>query len=214
MRSSSPPASRRACPTFEGVEHPMVMRYDEVLSGKRVAGTACGDHRRGRHRLRRRRVPEHPGAGRCNRPFHGRMGRGPLRHGCGRARQTGIAGRSARSDDPAAQTHSSRQDPGPHHRLGAQGRARATRRQDHHRRAVRPHRRSGTALPARREAGAACRSTMSSCAPVRNPRAASTTNSWRWVRLPRSRVIGGAERAAELDALYAIDQGMRTALAL
>ena len=28
------------------------------------------------------------------------------------------------------------------------------------------------------------------------------------------RVIGGAERAAELDALRAIDQGMRTALAL
>ena len=48
-------------PDIPGIDHPMVLSYAEAIMGKPV-GKTRRRHRRGRHRLRRQRVPgDHAG---------------------------------------------------------------------------------------------------------------------------------------------------------
>jgi 2,4-dienoyl-CoA reductase (NADPH2) len=44
-------------PRIEGIDHPKVLSYLDVLRGARAGRPARGDHRRRRHRLRHRRIP-------------------------------------------------------------------------------------------------------------------------------------------------------------
>ena len=56
--SSWPPASCRARRRFPGIDHAKVASYLDLIEGRKAAGKTRGDHRRRRHRLRRRRVPD------------------------------------------------------------------------------------------------------------------------------------------------------------
>jgi NADPH-dependent 2,4-dienoyl-CoA reductase/sulfur reductase-like enzyme len=45
-------------PDIEGVDHPKVLSYLDVLRDKKPVGRSRRHPRRGRHRLRRRRIPQ------------------------------------------------------------------------------------------------------------------------------------------------------------
>ncbi len=45
-------------PAIDGLEHPRVASYVDIVEGRRDGGPRRRDHRRRRHRLRRRRVPD------------------------------------------------------------------------------------------------------------------------------------------------------------
>ena len=62
-RSSSRPAWRRARRDIPGIDHANCASYVEILDGESRGRAPCGHHRRGRHRLRRRGVPDLGAAG-------------------------------------------------------------------------------------------------------------------------------------------------------
>ena len=72
-----------------------VLSYAEVLLGERAGGPACGDHRRRRHRLRRRGVPRHRRPFARARPRRVAEGMGRDRSGGG-AQRPGCCRRSSR----------------------------------------------------------------------------------------------------------------------
>ena len=117
-------------PEIAGIGHPKVVSYVDVLTGRVELGQRRGDHRHGRHRLRRRAVPrssERAARRSSRRAFEAHWGiRG--RDGSRRARRAERHDRPAAHHDAQALDDAVRPHAWAHHRLGAPRRAGAQRR--------------------------------------------------------------------------------------